>query len=488
MDPALSQLTEAERAQALARFQLLRPFLEEEVALTAIARQHGQPLRTLRRWVAAYHQHGLAGLVRKGRVDAGQGRRLTPELQRCVEGLALQQPRLSAAVIQRRVAALARQRGEPEPSYSLIYSLVRGVPDDLMTLAQEGTKAYSQRFDLLHRREAEGPNAIWQADHTLLDILLVKEDGTAAKPWLTVIIDDYSRAVAGYFLSFNAPCTLHTALALRQAIWRKADPGWSICGIPAVLYTDHGSDFTSKHLEQVAADLKLQLIFSLPGQPRGRGRIERFFGTVDQLLISELPGYAPGGGTPGEPQLTLAELDRRFQAFLLGIYQRRVHGETKQAPHDRWVAGGFLPQMPASLEQLDLLLLTVATARKVHPDGIRFQGMRYLDPVLAAYVGEAVIVRYDPRDLGEVRLFHEGRFLCRAINPELAGETVSLREIVQARRGRRRELRQTLRERQRTVDALLETRRGAEPRTPEAETSAALAPESAPVLKRYFNE
>jgi putative transposase len=78
------------------------------------------------------------------------------------------------------------------------------------------------------------------------------------------------------------PSALHTSLALRQAIWRKEDPRWIVCGIPEVLYTDNGSDFTSHHLEQVGADLKIRLIFSLPGKPRGRGRIERFFSTVNE--------------------------------------------------------------------------------------------------------------------------------------------------------------------------------------------------------------
>jgi len=32
-----------------------------------------------------------------------------------------------------------------------------------------------------------------------------------------------------------------------------------------VLYTDNGSDFTSNHLEQVGADLKIRLVFSIPG-------------------------------------------------------------------------------------------------------------------------------------------------------------------------------------------------------------------------------
>jgi hypothetical protein len=35
-------------------------------------------------------------------------------------------------------------------------------------------------------------------------------------------------------------------LALRQAIWRKEEPRWIVCGIPDVLYTDNGSDFTSQ--------------------------------------------------------------------------------------------------------------------------------------------------------------------------------------------------------------------------------------------------
>jgi putative transposase len=107
-------------------------------------------------------------------------------------------------------------------------------------------------LQLGHRREANAPNAIWQADRTPLDILLIRPDGEVAKPWLTTVIDDYSRAVAGYFLSFEDPSALHTSLALRQAIWRKEDSRWIVCGIPDILYTDNGSDFTSQHLERVA--------------------------------------------------------------------------------------------------------------------------------------------------------------------------------------------------------------------------------------------
>ena len=34
------------------------------------------------------------------------------------------------------------------------------------------------------------------------------------------------QAIAGYFLGFDPPSSLRTSLAMRQAIWRKADPHW----------------------------------------------------------------------------------------------------------------------------------------------------------------------------------------------------------------------------------------------------------------------
>ena len=65
-----------------------------------------------------------------------------------------------------------------------------------------------------------------------------------------------------------------------------------------------------------------------------------------------------------------------------------------------------------------MLLLRVPKPRKVGRDGIRFMGQRYVEPTLAAFVGEQVDVLYDPRDLAEVRIYHDGAFVCRALCPE----------------------------------------------------------------------
>jgi putative transposase len=436
--------------------------------------------------VTQYQKYGLAGLSPKDYV--GEGRRgISAKLRDVIEGLALQKPRISVAAIHRKLVAYAAQIGESAPSYKSVYLLVQRIDPALMTLAHEGTKVYSDTFDLLHRMEAPAPNAVWQADHTQMDLWVLDEKHCPRKPWLTVILDDYSRAVAGYFLSFAAPSALQTALALRQAIWRKAQPGWEVCGIPEVLYTDHGSDFTSRHIEQVVADLKIRLVFSTIGKPRGRGKVERFFATINQVFLSGLPGYAPSGAE-ARPSLTLPQLAAALETYLIHEYHVTPHTSTGVPPQARWSAGGFLPQMPVSMEQLDLLLLTVARTRLVRQDGIRFMGFRYISPVLAAYVGEEVTLRYDPRDVAEVRLFHRDKFLCRAICQELAGGTITLREIVRARDERRGRLRQTLKERQQTVDSLLDARRWTAPTTDEQSHPATKASSQTPKLKRYRNE
>jgi putative transposase len=248
-------------------------------------------------------------------------------------------------------------------------------------------------------------------------------------------------------------------------------------------------------LEQVSADLNMVLVFSEPDMPRGRGKIERFFGTVNQMLLCSLPGYTPAGHPAAHDVLSAAAFEAELERFILEQYHQTPHSETGEPPQARWEGGGFLPRLPESLEQLDLLLLTVAKSRKVHPDGIHFHSLRYLDLTLAAYVGESVIIRYDPRDMAEIRVFHDQRFLCRAICADLAGETIALREIIRARNRRRRDLRQTLQERARTVEVLLEARRGDSDRdaltqtdapavTPGAQTASVHTPR----LKRYINE
>jgi putative transposase len=448
----LTALSEGQRAQAYTRFTIIRPALEDGVTQAQVARTHDISKSTIQRWVKRYREHGLAGLAdAQVRSDKGKSRRLPAEAVTLIEGLALQTPPRSIAAIHRQVCTLARERGWEVPSYASVYRIIKKLDPALLTLAHQGAAAYREEYDLLYRREATHSNAMWQADHTPLDIVLLDEAGKPARPWLTVIEDDYSRAIASFRLTFQEPTALTTALALRTGIWRKEDPHWHICGIPSVFYTDHGSDFTS----------------------------------VNELFLQDIPGYAPKG-YQAEARLSLPVFEHQFRTWLLSDYQHRVHSETTCTPAQRWEAGGFLPRMPDSPERLDLLLLTVAKTRRVQQDGIRFQGYRYLDSTLAGYVKEDVLIRYDPADLAEIHVFHQDRIVCRAICQELAGQTVSLKEIEKARVERRKQVRAGLATRKEVVERFIAVHQEEAPKprgsVPEPEMVGR------PRLKGYINE
>jgi len=426
---------------AIARYRILEPHLTDNIPVADIARIGTVSERTIQRWLARYRSDGLAGLARTSRADRGT-LHLPDHLVGLVRDLAIKRPRPPVAAIHRRVQQLAIAEGHLVPSYSAVARVVRTIPASQIAVVADPT-AYRDEHELVHRREAAASNEMWQADHTVLDILVLDDAGTPVRPWLTVILDDHSRAIAGYFISLDAPSALNTALALRHAIWRKPNPEWIISGIPEQLYVDNGSDFISEHIEQACIALKIRLIHSLPGRPRGRGKIERVFRTINDMFLSDLPGHTIAGKPLSAPALTLDELRTRFEAFVCSVYHRRQHGSTGEPPVSRWQKGGFLPAMPDSLEQLDMLLVHVPKPRKVLRDGIRLMGRRYVEPTLAAFVGEQVEAVYDPRDLTEIHVYHQGRFVCRALSPEHENSP-SLRAIQQARRSAKERDKQAL--------------------------------------------
>lgn len=229
----------------------------------------------------------------------------------------------------------------------------------MVTLALEGHAAWRDRFELIYHHRADRPNAIWQADHTMLDILVLDANGNFVRPWLTTVIDDHSRAVAGYTVFTGAPSTLNTSLALRQAIWRKQEPGWPVCGIPDILYVDHGSDFTSIHLDQAATALRFRIVYSAIARPQGRGKVERLFGTLCTELLPELPSHLILGKPVSAPTLMLADLDVAIGKYLVGVHNTAYallayakNAQTDMTPDERRAVSAIAAARKATRKEM----------------------------------------------------------------------------------------------------------------------------------------
>lgn len=127
--PALAELTDAQREQAMTRFRVLRSHVERGVPLPRAAQAAGVGLRTVERWLAQYRADGLTGLVRRTREDRGR-RRLPVEAVELMKGCSskshdpLQQP--STGVFSHFAKSGSGLRLRTAPSTPSSPGLIRG--------------------------------------------------------------------------------------------------------------------------------------------------------------------------------------------------------------------------------------------------------------------------------------------------------------------------------------------------------------------------
>jgi putative transposase len=132
-------------------------------------------------------------------------------------------------------------------------------------------------------------------------------------------------------------------------------------------------------------------VHSKPGEPAGRGKIERFFRTVRSQFLVEVAQREPAD---------LDELNALFIAWVEQVYHHRAHRETGQSPLVRFMAAG-IPDLP-SAELLREAFLWEAVRTVTKTATVSLAGNRYAtDPQL---VGRKVQCVFDPFDLTEVEI------------------------------------------------------------------------------------
>lgn len=124
-----------------------------------------------------------------------RGRRMPSDFVKLVEGLALAKLPRTTAAIHQQANKVALHQGWAPVSYSTIRSIVGEIDPGMMTLAQQGAAVYRDKYELVWRRRAERPNAVWQADHTELDILV-----------LTLVIGRFARGSPRSWMITREPC------------------------------------------------------------------------------------------------------------------------------------------------------------------------------------------------------------------------------------------------------------------------------------------
>lgn len=321
-----------------------------QTELEALAAENGTTVRSLYRWEKAYEKEGLAGLMRKGRSDAGLPRTMCLEARRQIVSEYLAPERRAQDAILDHVAERARMMGPtacehcpynrgsdnrdalvgsnelkyyPEcdragsgilvpANRSAVNRVVATVTDEEKTYMRIGRQAWRAAHMQKTTREKPGAvNKVWFGDHGQFDAFVIDHDGRCVRPWLTAWFEAGSGCLVGWAISTNPNSRTITQAFVRGAAAKTNSP---FRGVPEAVYVDNGKDYRCEALEggtirmkelgKLDRDIGSNPLYEALGVRVLHAAsysgwvkpVERFFRTTWERFCRELPGYC--GGSP----------------------------------------------------------------------------------------------------------------------------------------------------------------------------------------------
>ena len=328
---------------------------------------------TVLHWLSLYERAGakVEALQPRPRCDRGTTRALDAETEAALVALKRELPAASLPVLLK----MARQR------HLLPAKISVSLPSLYRLFKRHGLDKDARLPEDRRRFECELVNDMWQSDCMHGPRVLV--DGKMRKSYLFAIIDDHSRLIphAQFYLAENLESFRDCLLCAMEKR-----------GLPRKLYVDNGAAFRSHQLRYGCARLGVALLHATPYTPEGKGKIERFFGSLRKRFLPLL-----------EEPLSLEELNAALSAWIDSDYHHRVHSSTGQTPLERYLAHLSLLR-PAPKDLRDYFRTPVR--RKVDKDRtVSLNGKIYEAPL--GLIGKMVTLLFHEQDPSRIEVLFD---------------------------------------------------------------------------------
>ena len=437
---------EEQQERAERKFASIKPLLENPQRSAQDIRLRAEELGihfvTLYRWLKLFETTGkISVFLRQPRKDKGKGK-LSLEVEKIVtdtiESFYLTPQKRNPAKVIREIAKLCAKAGLQAPHENTVRQRIKALNAFKKTKAREGSKAARDSYAPIKGRfpGAETPLSVVQVDHTPVDIILVDDIHRLpiGRPWLTLLIDVFSRMVLGFYISFDPPGNLSLGLCLAQAFLPKEkwlakqgiETAWPCWGVPRTIHADNAKEFRGNMLRKACKEYGIDLEWRPVATPHYGAHIERLLGTLNDEIHS-----APGT-TFSNPEergqydseahsaMSLAEFERWFTILCVEIYHQRKHSQLGMPPIAKWQEGilgtkkkpgiGVPPRITDEL-RLKLDLMPYET-RTVQHYGILWDHVQYHHDVLRRWINSTdpdnpknkrlFLCRRDPRDISTI--------------------------------------------------------------------------------------
>lgn len=443
----LAQASPDDRAVANHRYRVVAAVLageepDEEALLLASPKHDGKvSKRTIRRWVQQFRQAereygcGYVGLLPFYRQRGRRGSHLPEATQQAVEKFIDEQYETNKQQGKGAVHALlvkaCEEQGVIPPSYTAFSDALKRRPRYEQVLSRRGRRAaYADEpfywdLELKTPRHGDRPFEIGHIDHTELDIELVSRKGrNLGRPWVTFLVDAYSRRILAIYLTFDPPSYRSCMMVLRECVRRHGR-------LPQIIVVDGGKEFQSHYFETLLACYEVTKKTRPAAKARFGSVCERLFGTTNTQFIHNLAGNTQI--TRDARQITDAVDPKKHAVWSIGrlytylcryvyeVYDTLDHPAIEQSPKKAFetglVLGGKRPQRLIPYDR-DFVILTLPSTpkgkAKVQPNhGVKINYLYYWDEALRApnVANTLVPVRYDPFDIGIAYAFVGGRWV-----------------------------------------------------------------------------
>lgn len=270
------------------------------------------------------------------------------------------------------------------------------------------------------------PLELVQMDHTRVDCMLCDDENRIAlsRPWVTLLIDVFTRIILGFYVAYHAPSTLSVACALTHAVLPKRkyleslgcpDVMHPFYGVPKIIHMDNAKEFRSPKFERACLLHGINTEYRPPGKKHTGGHIERNIGTMMTSHVHFLPGTTMSNSkekgkynSEKKAAMTIKEFNQWF-AGEVAIYNYSEHSALKKngksnkgiTPAEAWSSAFNDPDAPKVSMIADQAKFRLdfmpEEERVIHPSGVLLFNKKYWAPELTYHVGpEKRVVKYDP--------------------------------------------------------------------------------------------
>lgn len=399
--------------------------------------------------IQKFRELGKAGLIDQRALVMRIPRVLTDEVKEIILSCYFEASAAGYRAVGEMAAVICRQKNLPVPSESSITKFL-SEQNSSVKFARKGALGIRQwqraSASVVTQQKTSFSNELWQGDDTPPEIWVrkkIKGNWKAHKVHISVLLDDYSRAVPGILVSTKPPDAWTVSLLFRQAMLPDGIPGSGVCGIPFNAESDRGANWISKSAQNMLQAVGINAVIDAPYYPNLKGKVERFFQHLDSNCLRKLPGhFAAIGSTEGAAQkhvhelLTLEQLKDEIFHWITNVYHQKVHSATGRKPLELWQETVRFRAVENE-DDLNILLLKDDTERTIQNLGLRFainqEKHTYWSPSFEQLNKRRVRLRYNPESTESVYLYcaSTGEFLCeawdlRAENPKYTYQDIKL--------------------------------------------------------------